>query len=249
MSNEITVLLQGIPCSCQEFHIGAAMVALCRTKERKILFNTGPYSERLLLVAALKKQGLTPADIDVLVLSQLHWDTAINVDLFRNSEIYIHRDELRYSESPAPEDTATPLFLARHLKTMPKLHIIERETALADGVTILPLPGNSPGAIGLLVDGALFAGDAVPNVRCAYHREIPYPCHDPELAKKSLLKALQTAKVIYPGHDRAFAVQENGLEILDEINLRIRFFFNSIGQDQEVVVKSEKPLTFVSWPN
>jgi hypothetical protein len=248
MSSEITVLLHGIPCSCREFNIGAVTVALVRADGHNILFNTGPYSERVLLTAKLKAQGLAPSDIDILVLSQIRWDTAINVDMFKGADIYVHEAELEYALNPDADDNTVPLFLGRFVKTMPKLNTIKGELELAPGIKLVELPGSSPGCVGLLADNSLLAGDAVPTVHAAYQKVLPN-CRDAALAGESLKKALSIAETIYPGHDRPFAVREDGLEILGELDLRIRFFFSPTGQDQELVMKSEKQLTFITWPN
>jgi glyoxylase-like metal-dependent hydrolase (beta-lactamase superfamily II) len=249
MTNEITTLLQGIPCSCQEFSIGATTVALYRTVEHNILFNTGPYSERVLLTAKLKEQGLNRGDIDILVLSQLHWDTAINIDMFKDAEIYVHESELDYAKKPADGDIMTPPFLEHFIHTMPKLKTIKGDIEILPEVKIVELPGVSPGSIGLLIGSSLLAGDAVPTIRSAYKKEIVGYNVNAALANSSLKKALNLAEIIYPGHDRPFVIKEAGIEILGEIDLRIRFFFSPKNQDQEIVVKSEKQLTFVTWPN
>jgi Zn-dependent hydrolases, including glyoxylases len=247
MKNELVILLQGIPCSCKQFNVGASTAALYCTDDRNILFNTGPYSERVLLTAKLKAQGLTPKDIDTVVLSQLHWDTAMNIDMFKNAKIYVNEEELNYALNPSPDDPATPLFLGRSIQAMPQVMKVKGDEEIAPGVTIVELSGNTVGSIGLLIGKTLLAGDAIPTVRCAKNMEVEPIYYDKKAASASLTKALELADVIYPGHDRPF-VYKQGIEVLGETNLRIRFFFNPVGQDQEVVIKSEKPQTFVTWP-
>jgi N-acyl homoserine lactone hydrolase len=246
LEGEITVLFQGIPCLCKEFRIGASTIILYQTEGRNILFDTGPYSVRAMLTAKLKNLGLLPKDIDTVVLSHLHWDTAMNTDMFANAQIIVHKNEIRYAEKPDPDDWATPPVLTRILKKM-KLKEIAEEEEIAKGVRIVELPGHSPGSIGLLIGNTLLAGDAISSVRSAANRSVDPFCFNQEAAQKSLRKALEIADIIYPGHDRPFR-KGSKLEVLGEVNLRMRFFFNPVGQDQEIVIKSEKPLTFVSWP-
>src|SRR5579871_4027034 len=110
---EITLLFTGCPASADGFWVGATTVALIRLDGRTIMFDTGPYAYRPLLLGRLKRIGLTPADIDTVVLSHLHWDTATNADLFPNAEVVVHDRELAYAERPAAHDWATPPYVAR----------------------------------------------------------------------------------------------------------------------------------------
>jgi N-acyl homoserine lactone hydrolase len=36
----------------------------------------------------LESKGLTPDDVDVVILTHMHWDHCQNTDLFRNSRIW-----------------------------------------------------------------------------------------------------------------------------------------------------------------
>lgn len=46
------------------------------------------------ILAQLKRFGLTPDDIDCVVLSHMHNDHAGSLELFNNAQIYVHREEL-----------------------------------------------------------------------------------------------------------------------------------------------------------
>jgi N-acyl homoserine lactone hydrolase len=109
------------------------------------------------------------------------------------------------------------------------------------------LPGHTPGAIGLLVGDTLLAGDAV---MCASDVTAGNPRHrgvDHEHAIQSFAKALKLAGTIYPGHDRPFRVGPP-LSYLDDYAIRIRFFTDPAGPDEEIQVGSFAAKSFASWP-
>lgn len=246
MKTELTLLLEGLPMSCNQFLMGTSNCFMIQAGGKKILFGTGPYSERVFLLAKLKSLSITARDIDILVLPQLHYDTAINLDLFSNARICVHKNELDFAISSPEKDVAMPRFLGRMVQKLTNLEVIQEETELAVGVKIVELPGQTPGSIGLLVEDTLLAGGAVPTIRAAKQRDI-YPCYySPELALKSLDKALGMAEKIYPGYDRCFCVSD--FTPLTEVGMRLRLFFSPSGHDQEYSIRSEEQKTFANWP-
>jgi glyoxylase-like metal-dependent hydrolase (beta-lactamase superfamily II) len=246
MSTDLTVLLEGIPVSCNQFNMGVANCILVQTADKKILFNTGPYSERLYLIFKMLELKIGADQIDMLVLSQIHYDTAMNVDMFPKAKVYVHKDELDFATTTPEADPAMPWFLGPLIRDLPNVQIITGEVDLAEGVKVVELPGQTAGSIGLLVGNTLLAGDAIPTVRCAKQKQI-YPCYySGELALTSLEKAMRMAEVIYPGHDRCFRTTD--FKILSEVSMSLRLFFSPTGQDQEYVIKSEEQATFATWP-
>src|SRR5262249_2880432 len=65
---------------------------------------------------ALGDRGLTPGDIDVVVLSHAHWDHVQNADLFPRASVLVHADEPAYAESPGHGDLVTPSWTAALLR-------------------------------------------------------------------------------------------------------------------------------------
>jgi len=246
MAGEITLLFTGCPASADGFWVGAATVALYRADGRTILFDTGPYAYRPLLLGRLKRLGLTPADIDTVVLSHLHWDTATNADLFRSAAIVVHARELAYAENPAAHDWATPPYMARALRKL-RLEPVSEECEIAAGVRIVELPGHTPGSIGLLVGRELLAGDAVAGARDAARGRAELWFADGAQADASLARALGLADIIYAGHDRAFRVGPP-VAYLGDYALRIRLFVDPVGMDQEICIRAEKARSFATWP-
>jgi glyoxylase-like metal-dependent hydrolase (beta-lactamase superfamily II) len=244
--NAITLLFTGAPATADGFEVGASTVALCRHNGRRILFDTGPYPYRPMLLGRLQRLGLTPADIDTVVLSHLHWDTATNADLFRNADILVHARELAYAETPAAHATGTQPYLARALNRL-RIRPVSGESELAPGLRVVELPGHTPGSIGLLVGDELLAGDAVAGARAAATGEPDLPAADFIQARSSIARALTLAPTIYPGHDRPFRLGPP-IAYVGDYQLRIRLFFDPVAMDQEICIKAEAPRSFATWP-
>jgi N-acyl homoserine lactone hydrolase len=245
-SSPITLLFTGLPARADKFLTGISTVALIRVDGRTLLFDTGPYAYRPILQGRLKKLGIDPGEIDAVVLSHVHWDAAANADLFPNAEIVLHEKELAYAETPAEHDADTPGYIGRALRRL-RLRPVAGEQDIATGVRLVELPGHSPGSIGALVGDALLAGDAVTCAGDAAAGEIRSRGPDNELARASLSRALTLAEFIYPGHDRPFRMGPP-ISYLDDYAIRIRFFTDPAGPDEEIQIGSFAAKSFASWP-
>lgn len=115
-----------------------------------------PFAELLkpLLTAAddprhrLAELGLSPADIDVLVLTHTHFDHAGNVEDFAGAEIVIHRDA--YAAAIEPEQrgyAGRPGRIPAFAKDGRRLNyrIVSGDYELALGLTLIETPGHAPG--------------------------------------------------------------------------------------------------------
>ena len=102
------------------------------------------------VVAGLKAVGLDPDDIDIVVCSHLHTDHCGCNEFFRKSTIVLHARELEAAK--APDALSSGYFPADWDHPIP-MKLIEQQTDLfGDGrITLIPLPGHTPGTIGALV--------------------------------------------------------------------------------------------------
>ena len=76
--------------------MGAAAVTLIEQDNTKILVDVGHFGNRYQLLDSLNKLGLTPNDINYIVLTHINWDHCLNIDLFQKSIIILHENEYRY---------------------------------------------------------------------------------------------------------------------------------------------------------
>jgi N-acyl homoserine lactone hydrolase len=219
---KVEVLLRGMALTSNEGNFAPCAVYLVSVESpgglaRRILFDTAHAGRRLKLQSALRKRGLAPSDIDAVVLSHGHWDHVQNVDLFTESKLLIHPLELDYLAAPHPSDHATPSW-TRHLldaaESTARLERIGNADELLPGVTVLHLPGHTPGSIGLRAETAngvaVLTGDALAAGPDAEAGKCPNVFWDPVDADQSVARALAEADTIFPGHDRPFAFTQKG---------------------------------------
>ncbi len=119
----------------------------------------------------LAKAGVKPEEIDIVILTHLHWDHVGGVAQFPHAEFIVSNEELRFALSPLPclyagyealQLGMEPQFLKVINRVTP---IDMREKEIVKGVRTIPLPGHTPGSIGVVVDTEngpyVIAGDAV----------------------------------------------------------------------------------------
>ncbi|MFI0405847.1 N-acyl homoserine lactonase family protein [Actinomadura sp. 3N508] len=118
---------------------------------------------------ALRECGFDPDDVDYVVNTHLHWDHCSNNNLFKNAHILVHRRELEYAMNPLPLHERAyeklPGLQAPWMSAWDRIEAISREQQICPGVTVVPLPGHTPGSQGVLIESEsgryLLAGDAM----------------------------------------------------------------------------------------
>ncbi|RFS83436.1 N-acyl homoserine lactonase family protein [Actinomadura spongiicola] len=118
---------------------------------------------------ALRECGVDPDDVDYVVNTHLHWDHCSNNALFRNARILVGRRELEYAIHPLPLHERAyeklPGLQAPWMSAWDRTEAVSHEQEICPGVTVVPLPGHTPGSQGVLVETDagrfLLAGDAI----------------------------------------------------------------------------------------
>jgi N-acyl homoserine lactone hydrolase len=201
---------------------------LVRTADAVILFDTGlspravpgllrtdplaRFDERDLLLHRLGTLGLAPGDVDLVVLSHLHYDHAGGAHLFSEAELVAQRDEYAYAHHP-PAPFAS--FYYRKNFDLPgaRWRLLDGDAELVPGVSCLRSDGHTPGHQSLLVElpGAgpvILAGDC-----CYWQQSIdeelpPGVVWDPTRAMHAIKRLKTIARLtrgrIFPSHDPAF---------------------------------------------
>ncbi len=207
----IDILAEGSSVNTDVGIVGFCAVILVEGEGRRVLFDSAHVGRRTYIQAMLQRRGLTPADIDLQVLSHAHWDHIQNLDLFPNAPMLVHADERRYSSNPHPNDWATPAWTGAVLESHSKLIDLGEGYQVMPGCRVIDLPGHSPGSIGLEVetnDGrCLLVGDAIHTARVAVAGRNPLVFWNAEQADASIRRCVQSGALIYPGHDQPFRIK------------------------------------------
>jgi N-acyl homoserine lactone hydrolase len=165
-----------------------------------------------LLVNRLDVLGLAPDDVDLVVISHLHFDHAGGAQLFPKSELVVQRDEYAYAHYPA---SFFESFYYRKNFDLPgyRWRLLDGDTELMPGVTALRTDGHTPGHQSLLVDlpetgPVILAADSCYWQEHIDKERVPGVVWNPTLALHSIKKLKTIARLtgarIFPGHDPNF---------------------------------------------
>src|SRR5688572_23395886 len=201
---------------------------LIRTAGGNVLFDTGlspralpglrrndplaRFDETDLLVNRLGTLGLEPGDVAVVVLSHLHYDHAGGAELFPKSELIVQKDEYAYAQYPA--SFFAPFYYRKNFD-LPgyRWRLLDGDSELAPGLTVLRSDGHTPGHQSLLVElpetgPVILAGDACYWREHIAQERVPGVVWNPTLALHSIKRLKTLARLtgarIFPGHDPEF---------------------------------------------
>jgi glyoxylase-like metal-dependent hydrolase (beta-lactamase superfamily II) len=140
---------------------------------------------RTALEDGLAQLGVTPARVDILISTHLHFDHAGGNTYrdedgairptFPNARYMVQRGEYEYATHPN-ERTAGSYFDHNYVPTMQsgQLELLESETEIASGVGVILTPGHTPYHQSVVIrsagETAVFLGDLVPT-----HIHLPLP--------------------------------------------------------------------------
>ncbi len=189
--------------------LGWCSVSLISCNGKRILFDTGSYSDRSLLLEKLALLGLKTANIDLIFLSHFHYDHVINTEIFTESQIIISEREYRYIMTEEYKSVSDPFVPISFISALKKRFVLVSEgTRIVEGLRVIMLPGHTPGSMGLLVEdeGILFAGDAVKNAFEFREKRAPSSFLSEGEAIESYEKIAAYAQIVIPGHDLPFSI-------------------------------------------
>lgn len=204
MSPSHHVLITGNNLSYVDGSLGISSVVLVTTADGPLLFDTGHYGNRPALLRGLARHGLTPRDVPRVMLSHLHWDHSLNVDLFVDAEILVSRREVDYLRSPHPEDVHLPWGVAEQLAKH-RVRYLDGPTEIAPGVRAFPAPGHTPGLYALALDTGVhgrtvLAADAIKYPKEVLSGQADLVFDTVEASRGTIATILAEADRIVPGH-------------------------------------------------
>ena len=220
---KIEILLGGFPGRSERGYLGWSGCYLVTTSNgERVLFDTAGYNERAVVVAKLAERGISPESLDLVVLSHLHFDHAANWDVFAKADIVVHERELAYAAS-SEADGAILRFHSQALRGERRVRAVAGdEIALAPELTLLHVPGHTPGAMALASEGAILCGDALKS-RWDLQGKLSPPWWNEAEAMRSIARLKASGAVLYPGHDVPLEIA--GGEVKPRGTPSVRIFF------------------------
>jgi N-acyl homoserine lactone hydrolase len=195
------------------------------TGQKRTLVDVGHVGRRIFLFDALKKRGLAPRDIDVVVMSHAHWDHAQNFDVFDHAPLVLHPHERKYARAPHRNDWATPQWSGAMIDSHPNVVEVEDGYEIEPGVRVIHTPGHSPGSICVVADTndgpVAITGDVLHFASAALTKVNPLVFWNAEQATRSIERILEITTTVYPGHDRPFRVLGDRTEYLVPFDMSI----------------------------
>jgi len=94
------------------------------------------------LESGLSKLGLTPDDIDLVIITHLHSDHVAQGRQFTKARFLIQKDELEFAQNPHP--TVATQYPREFFDGL-NFEIIKGDTRICEEVSVLSTPGHTPG--------------------------------------------------------------------------------------------------------
>lgn len=201
---------------------------LVRTSDGLVLFDTGlspravpgllrndplaRFTDEDRLAHRLAAVGLATHDVDLVVLSHLHYDHAGGTELLTKAELIVQKDEYAAGHFPPPFFAS---FYYRKNFDLPdrRWRLLDGDVPLAPGLTVLRTDGHTPGHQSLLVElpetgPVILTGDACYWQEHLDDERVPGVVWNPTLALHSIKRLKTLARLVgarvFPGHDPEF---------------------------------------------
>ncbi len=218
MSFKVDVLFSGFSGKLPFCYHGWGTWALVREGKYNILLDTGCVGLRLNYDKLLAEHGLTRSDIDIVLLTHLHFDHACNVDLLPNALFVLSEKEWEHANNLRRRDLFIQESAIIPLRNAKKRLITEDGEKIVPGLTTLLTPGHTPGSLSYVLhqdngEKWVLAGDAAKN-RGELRTEEVQMSLDPPSTAASLRKIKTAGNRVLPGHDGWITVRDG--EIIPE---------------------------------
>ena len=153
---------------------------------------------------ALRKIGLRCEDINIVIVTHLHWDHSAGNGLFPKAKIIVQQEELQSARSPFP------IHIHGYIKSMVEdidYTVISGDKEIAEGVKVILTPGHTYGLQGVLVEGEarriFIAGDTFPLFKNLEQDPPVISTLYVDIQKyyESIKKIANLSAFVLPGHD------------------------------------------------
>lgn len=172
----------------------------------------------------LRKAGVDPKDVKMVLLTHMHWDHDGCVGMFPNATKYIWRRELQYWAAPCRTQMKpfeAPCLGSKHTAPWVQDRVtfqpVDEKSEILPGITYFPMPGHTIGECGIAVKADsgtyVLSGDLFSTYACPGRPE-PWPeldshcvigqtysLKDAANSVRSVIHIASSAKHILPSHD------------------------------------------------
>lgn len=230
------IILKAVPWRTNRTFLGLGNIVLVKDEGQNILIDVGHYGDRHFLLEALKERLLSPIDINTIILTHLHFDHFLNVDLFKDAKVLVGRKEYEYATTLyskngggekfknglVAEDIFTPTFVKDILNKV-NLELVNGNEKITKNVELVNTPGHTPGHMSVLLNNngerVVVASDAVHFFTELFSKNLIFTYGSPEEGKRSIEYILNNSDIIIPGHDRPCRVK-NGRVCYSDVRER-----------------------------
>ena len=165
-------------------------------------------------IAQLRKLGVRPDDIGIVVNTHLHDDHCGNNILFKNSKFFVQKEELRHAFVPDDNerDESGPFCNRLDFDHPLNYQLMNGDYEVADGVRVICTPGHTAGHQSVVVRlgdrNLIIASDAVFTEENWTRNVMPGIVYD-SVAYMNSIKKLKSIKnsTIYFSHDMDFFIK------------------------------------------
>jgi len=238
----VSIILDGFPGKSSRGYFGWCTVSLIKSEEQNIIVDTGSYGDKWLLLSKLRGYGIKPQDIDIVILTHLHYDHCINAVTFPNAEIVISEKELDYVFSDKPSevgDTFIPHTIIERLTKERNITEIKKDTHITENISVINTPGHTPGCISVKVEEenktTVICGDCPRSAWELIKGESILCFGSPKDFKNTIKRIRKIANLIIPGHDRPFTIRKDEIIYQKSLNVDLYLYLNP---------KAEKPTVY-----
>nr|WP_263315225.1 MBL fold metallo-hydrolase [Methanothermococcus thermolithotrophicus] len=200
----------------------SSSVTYIGTKKHNIIVDTSSKDNRELIIEELKKLGLKPADIDIVINTHSHHDHVGNNDLFNNAEFinYSNIENLKDYENQRLNKNSSSLRKPSVFESSrfcsPPLSPSEAKVSyksegfvqswwfsnpVGDEIEIIKTPGHTPDSISVIYKEYIVVGDAAPLKNNILKNIPPKLNYDAGIALASLRRIKSIGKNIVTGHE------------------------------------------------
>ena len=167
-----------------------------------------PVEEIQTLDSGLSKLGLSFGDIDLVILTHLHFDHVAQASQFPRARFLVQRDELEFAQNPHP---SAALPYCKGFFDGLNFEVISGDTKICEEVSVISTPGHTPGGQSVTIKTT--QGIAIISGLCTVRDnfEPPSPVTLPVItpgihtnvldAYDSVLRIKQMADIVIPPHD------------------------------------------------